>query len=71
MKKPSMTGEQFRKARSKLGLTQRQMATVLRTDIRQVQRWESGDTKITGPTSLAVELLLELHSDDLGKRYGI
>jgi transcriptional regulator with XRE-family HTH domain len=40
-----ITGEAFKRARVRLGLTQVQAADMLGVDETTVQRWESGDTK--------------------------
>ncbi|MCP4366949.1 MAG: helix-turn-helix transcriptional regulator [Deltaproteobacteria bacterium] len=66
-----MDHKKFKKIRLELGLTQQQFADRLRTNIRQVQRWENGETKITGPTSIAVELLLAVKNTDIGKQFGL
>ena len=52
-----MTPEQFRTARQEMGLTQQQMAFVLRSDVGAVQEWESGAQQISGPVQMAVFLL--------------
>lgn len=52
-----MAPELFRFYRSGLGLTQKQMAGVLRVSLRTIQRWESGQQPISGPADLAVRLL--------------
>lgn len=48
-------------ARLALGLTQGGLADALRlgpNGARTVRRWEAGDIPVTGPASLAIELLL-------------
>jgi DNA-binding transcriptional regulator YiaG len=48
-------------ARQQLGLTQRELAALLRmgrNGERQVRRWEDGDVPISGPASVALEALL-------------
>lgn len=66
-----MEPKSFIEARRVLGLTQEQMARVMRTSTRQIQRWERGETKATGPTMLAVELLLEICGSEVGEKYGV
>jgi transcriptional regulator with XRE-family HTH domain len=51
----------FYKARKSLGLTQSQMAERLRLGAngrRTIRRYETGETPVTGPVSVAVELML-------------
>lgn len=57
-----MTATEFRAARKALGLSANGMAEALRLGKgggRTVRRWESGETPVTGPVSVAVELMLE------------
>ena len=57
-----MTPTDFHKARKSLGLTQSQMAERLRlgpNGRRTIRRYESGETPVTGPVSVAVELMLK------------
>jgi DNA-binding transcriptional regulator YiaG len=50
----------FQRIRAKLGMTQTQLAAVLRIeDIRTIRRWERGERAISGPVSLLMELLDE------------
>lgn len=52
------TFKRIRKER--LGLTQTQMAALLRIDdIRTIRRWETGDRPISGPVTYLMELLDE------------
>lgn len=56
-----MTPDAIKAARQRLGLSQSGLAERLRlgpNGERTVRRWESGDTPISGPASLAIELLL-------------
>lgn len=56
-----MTAEQFKKARVTLGLSQDDLAILLRlgpNGKRTVRRWETGEVPVPGPVSLAVEALL-------------
>lgn len=55
------TKEDFSKAKSALGMTGSQLAKVLRMGKgadRTIRRYESGETPIPGPLSVAVEALL-------------
>lgn len=57
-----MVPAEIKAARQRLGLTQSGLAEVLRlgpNGERTVRRWEQGDVPVTGPASLAIELLLE------------
>ena len=55
-----MTGEEFKIARLAAGLaTQRSAADFLRSDLRTVQRWESGERTVPGPAETAILLLLQ------------
>lgn len=53
-----MSPADFKAIRKRAGLTQRQLATVLRIeDARTVRRYEAGDRAVSGPVSLLMELL--------------
>jgi DNA-binding transcriptional regulator YiaG len=55
-----MTPADLRSARKALGLTQHGLAEALRMGAnggRTVRRWELGEIPITGPASVAIELL--------------
>jgi transcriptional regulator with XRE-family HTH domain len=57
-----MTAQQLKEAREALGLTQTQLAQALRmgpNGRRTVGRWESGEGSISGPASVAIELLVK------------
>lgn len=57
-----MTSSDIRSARKRLGLSANGLAEALRLGKgggRTVRRWEAGDTPISGPASLAIELLLK------------
>jgi DNA-binding transcriptional regulator YiaG len=52
----------IKKARKRLGLTQSGLAEALRMGAnggRTVRRWEAGEIPITGPATVAIELLLQ------------
>lgn len=56
------TPEWVRQARKSLGLTQRELAAVLRmrgaSAWQTVSGWEAGSTPVTGPAAVAIELML-------------
>ena len=57
-----MTPADLRAARKRLGLSTNGLAEALRLGKgggRTVRRWESGQSEISGPVSLAIEMLLE------------
>ena len=44
--------------RKEAGLSQSELARVLRiSDVRAVRRWELGDSPVTGPVSIILELI--------------
>lgn len=56
-----MTPGDLRDARRSMGLTQHDLAVLLRMGgdgKRAVRRWEDGDRHITGPASVAIEAML-------------
>ena len=56
-----MTPADFRCARKRLGLTQKGLASALRTGThgwQTISKWERDGSTIPGPVSVAVELLL-------------
>jgi DNA (cytosine-5)-methyltransferase 1 len=56
-----MKPSEIKVARKRLGLSQQGLAEALRlgpNGERTVRRWEAGDVQITGPASLALELLV-------------
>lgn len=62
----SMTPEQLREARRKLGLSAAKLAEVLRLGRggdRTVRRWESNERSIPGPVEVAIGYLLR----DIGR----
>jgi len=57
----AMNPHEVRDARRALGLTQHELAVLLRMGgdgKRSVRRWEAGDREISGPASVAIEALL-------------
>lgn len=53
----TLTPKQFRALRHQLGLSQARLAAELKVDVRQVKRWEAGDSPISGPVELAMKYL--------------
>jgi transcriptional regulator with XRE-family HTH domain len=56
-----MKGEQLRRARKKLGLTQSALARLLKIAPNSLARLERNERRIDGPMELAIRLLLEKH----------
>lgn len=57
-----MTPTDIKAARKRLGLSQSGLAEALRlgpNGERTIRRWEVGDIPVTGPASVAIELLLQ------------
>ena len=53
-----MTPSHIRTIRKEAGLSQTGLAALLRIkDLRTIRRWESGETPITGPASIILELI--------------
>ena len=53
-----MTPEQVRAVRARAGLTQSDLAALLRlASIKTIQRWESGSTPIPGPAAILLDLI--------------
>lgn len=53
-----MSPSTFREIRRRAGLSQSQLAKVLRiSDERSVRRWEMGEREISGPVTLLMELI--------------
>lgn len=62
-----MTPPEVHSIRTRAGLTQTELARLLRiSDIRTIRRWEQGDVPISGPASIVLELL---DAGELPKRY--
>ena len=51
-----MSGKQLRDIRTRMELTQGQLASRLRTTLNTVARWERSEVEISGPVSLLIEL---------------
>ena len=57
-----MTPAEARAARAALGLSQQGLAEALRlgqNGERTIRRWEQGEIPITGPATVAIELMLK------------
>jgi DNA-binding transcriptional regulator YiaG len=53
-----VTSSEVKAIRHKVGLTQAELATLLRiSDLRTVRRWETGEIAVSGPASIVLELL--------------
>lgn len=53
-----MTPTEIKAIRAKAGLTQTELARLLRiSDIRTIRRWEQGDVPVSGPASILLELI--------------
>lgn len=62
-----MTPAELLAIRSRYGLSQSEMARILRvSDLRTVRRWEKGERAISGPASIVLELMA---SGELPQRY--
>ncbi len=62
-----MTPSQIIKARRKLGLSATDLARTLRLEMpngyHTVKKWQNGSNPISGPASLAIDLLLAMTSE--------
>jgi DNA-binding transcriptional regulator YiaG len=53
-----VTPTEIQSIRKRAGLSQSGLAALLRiSDLRTVRRWETGDTPVSGPASIVLELL--------------
>ncbi|CUJ84200.1 putative zinc finger/helix-turn-helix protein, YgiT family [Shimia thalassica] len=60
-----MTGAEFRFIRIELDMSQRALADLIKTSVKNIQRWEKErDAKVTGPASVAVGLLYAASRSD-------
>jgi len=57
-----MNNLEIKKIREKLDLTQKELAEKLNLHYRTLQKWESGETKIKGPSVFMLEQLLKKHT---------
>lgn len=62
-----MSPTELKAIRQRYGLTQTELADLLRiSDRKTIRRWESGERPVSGPASIVLELM---DSDDLPNRY--
>ncbi len=54
----SIKGEDIKRVRQLLGMTQKEFAAFTKSAVRTVENWESGDKEITGPIVTLTEILL-------------
>lgn len=54
-----MTAAEFSSIRERAGLSPSLLATMLRSDVRTVRRWEAGERRIPGPVSLLMEMVAD------------
>ena len=53
-----MTPATFKAIRQRAGLTQSQLASLLRiADGRAIRRWEAGERQVSGPVTILMEML--------------
>tara|TARA_R100001086_G_scaffold180400_7_gene100202 strand:- start:135 stop:356 length:222 start_codon:yes stop_codon:yes gene_type:complete len=53
-----MTPTEIKSIRERAGLTQDQLARMLRiSDSRSIRRWEDGSRKVSGPVSILMEMI--------------
>ena len=65
-----MTGDELRRLRRRLGLTQVQLAERLGVTSTSVARWERGERAISEPVARLVRLLGEMSGKPTRKRRG-
>jgi DNA-binding transcriptional regulator YiaG len=56
-----MDKEEFRDALKELGISQRQFAAEVDTDVTAVNRWAMGTRKVPGPAAAYLRLVLANH----------
>ena len=62
-----MTPTEIRAIRQRHGLSQTELAALLRiSDLRTIRRWEKGEVPISGPASIVLELM---DADELPNRF--
>lgn len=62
-----MTPTELKAIRQRYGLTQSQLAALLRiADMRTIRRWEAGERPVSGPASIVLELM---DAGELPKRF--
>lgn len=55
----SLTNEEVRAIRKKLGLRQRDLAELMDISVKTVERWERDENMITGPAAVLLRILDE------------
>lgn len=55
-----MMAKDFKASREALGMTQADLASAIKSDVRTVGRWERGERKVPGPVSVLMELLVSI-----------
>jgi len=63
-----MTGQELRRARTRLGTTQNQIATAMQYTKNSIARMERGELAISRVTEMAVKFLLMVESKKRRKR---
>jgi transcriptional regulator with XRE-family HTH domain len=54
-----MKPEKFRTGRLALGLTQDELSAFLSVSMRQVRRYETGESEIPGPLAILIDILID------------
>lgn len=64
-----MSGEEFKFLRRELNLSQRALAAILKTEEKNISRWETGENKVPGPAAAAIGAyyLATMEHDDIAK----
>lgn len=57
-----MTGEELRRMRREAGLTQGQLAEIVRSHRMSVSRWERGTRRITPRSEIVIKLALQINN---------
>ncbi|MCI8402720.1 MAG: type II toxin-antitoxin system MqsA family antitoxin [Lachnospiraceae bacterium] len=55
----TMTGDEIKQVRKKLGLTQRQQAGLFNVSKKTIERWEAGKKAVTGPAVVLARIVSE------------
>jgi DNA-binding transcriptional regulator YiaG len=66
----AMNGQDLRKHRTRLGVTQAELAALLGVTANAVARWERGERRIAEPVARLVKLLVSRTPKTTGKRRG-
>jgi transcriptional regulator with XRE-family HTH domain len=62
-----MTPEQFKGGRVALGLTQAALGAFLGVSMRQVRRYETGESVIPGPLAILIDILIDKRIPKIGR----